>query len=211
MRQGYFFFLHYLATSTTDWAQIFTGLLFYVWDTPTMKTNLWSRDLRIRFRGLKIKHLKAHNFAWQLCFFFFIIISQLRRSIELKFLQVCYIMHMLRYTKWEDWSLQWPIVSSVFKGQYVLDACWTKIPGSSLPWLTQRINSGQFFMITKTTTTVCNYFSCVKKSCITPLSTFFDVHTHTIPRRKTLHWQLTNKVSGHSNTQPFNLVPRSRA
>ena len=37
--------------------------------------------------------------------FSFIIISQLRRPIELKFSQVCYFMHMLRYTKWEDWSL----------------------------------------------------------------------------------------------------------
>ena len=37
--------------------------------------------------------------------FFFHIISQLRRPIEFKFSQVCYCMHMLRYTKWEDWSL----------------------------------------------------------------------------------------------------------
>ena len=37
--------------------------------------------------------------------FSFIIISQLRQPIELKFSQVCYFMHMLRYTKWEDWSL----------------------------------------------------------------------------------------------------------
>ena len=37
--------------------------------------------------------------------FSFIIILQLRRPIELKFLQVCYFMHILRYTKWEDWSL----------------------------------------------------------------------------------------------------------
>ena len=35
----------------------------------------------------------------------FIIISQLWRPIELKFSQVCYFMHMLRYSKWEDWSL----------------------------------------------------------------------------------------------------------
>ena len=34
--------------------------------------------------------------------FYFIIISQLRRPIELKFSQVCYFMHMLRYTKCED-------------------------------------------------------------------------------------------------------------
>ena len=44
MWQGYFFFHYYLATSTTDWAQIFTGLLIYVflcWDTPSEKTGLW--------------------------------------------------------------------------------------------------------------------------------------------------------------------------
>ena len=37
--------------------------------------------------------------------FSFIIISQLRRPIELKFSQVCYVMPLLRYTKWEYWSL----------------------------------------------------------------------------------------------------------
>ena len=31
--------------------------------------------------------------------FSFIIISQIRRPIELKFSQVCYFLHMLRYTK----------------------------------------------------------------------------------------------------------------
>ena len=40
--QGCFFFHYYLAILTTDWAQIFTGLLFYVcWDTPSEKTGLW--------------------------------------------------------------------------------------------------------------------------------------------------------------------------
>ena len=34
-----------------------------------------------------------------------IIISQLRRPIEFKFSQICYFVHLLRYTKWEDWSL----------------------------------------------------------------------------------------------------------
>ena len=32
-------------------------------------------------------------------------ISNLRRPIEFKFLQVCYFVYTLRYTKWEDWSL----------------------------------------------------------------------------------------------------------
>ena len=31
--------------------------------------RIWFRDLRIRFWGLEIKHLKAHNFLWQGCFF----------------------------------------------------------------------------------------------------------------------------------------------
>ena len=35
-------------------------------------------------------------------FSFIINISQLRRPIELKFTQVCYFMHILRYTKWEN-------------------------------------------------------------------------------------------------------------
>ena len=40
--QGFFFFHSYLATSMTDWARIFTGLLFYAcWDTPTVRTSLW--------------------------------------------------------------------------------------------------------------------------------------------------------------------------
>ena len=40
--QGCFFFHYYLATSTTDWAQIFTGFfLCTCWNTPTVKTSLW--------------------------------------------------------------------------------------------------------------------------------------------------------------------------
>ena len=31
---------------------------------------IWFRDLRIRFWGFEIKHLKAHNFVWQGLFFF---------------------------------------------------------------------------------------------------------------------------------------------
>ena len=30
----------------------------------------WFRDLRYRIWGLEFKHLKAHNFMWQGCFFF---------------------------------------------------------------------------------------------------------------------------------------------
>ena len=47
--------------------------------------------------------------------FSFIIISQLRQPIKLKLSQVCHFMHMLRYTKWEHWSLTiLTILSTVF-------------------------------------------------------------------------------------------------
>ena len=40
--KGGFSFHYSLATSTTNWVQIFTGLLFYAcWDTPSEKTGLW--------------------------------------------------------------------------------------------------------------------------------------------------------------------------
>ena len=43
--QGCFFFHSYLLTSTTNWAQIFTGLLFYAcWDTSSEKTGLWNAN-----------------------------------------------------------------------------------------------------------------------------------------------------------------------
>ena len=79
--------------------------------------KIWFWDLRFRIWGLKIKHLKAHNFGWQ-GIFSFIIISQLCRPIEIKYSQVCYFMHMLRYTEWEDWSLT--ITNSVQGLQRVL-------------------------------------------------------------------------------------------
>ena len=72
------------------------------------------RYLRIRFCGLEIKHLKAHNFVR----LYFIIISRLRRPIELKCLHVCYFKHVLRYTPSEKTGIwQLPIVSSVFQNQ----------------------------------------------------------------------------------------------
>ena len=51
-----------------------------------------------------------------MCFFLSIIILQLRWTIEPKLSQDYYCMHVLGYTKWEDWSFwQLPIVSNVFK------------------------------------------------------------------------------------------------
>ena len=78
------------------------------------------------FWGLKISIWK-HTTSCDTEVFTFIIISQLWPPIELKFSQVYYFMHMLRYTRWEDWSLTiiLPIVSSVFN--YLLKAVLIKI------------------------------------------------------------------------------------
>ena len=63
-----------------------------------------------------------------------IIISQLLRPIEFKFSQVCYFVHMLRHTKWEDWSL------TVTNDVQCLSAC-------NLPWPLNIIptQTGHFF------------------------------------------------------------------
>ena len=67
--------------------------------------------------------------------FSFIIISRLRWPIELNFSQVFYFVHMLRYTKWEDWSLTidqsiklrpiayWPIIVQQRSDTKVRHAC----------------------------------------------------------------------------------------
>ena len=63
-----------------------------------------SKTSRLEFEVSK-SSIWTHTTPCDKGVFSFIIISQLRRSIELKFSQVCYLMHMLKYTKWEDWSL----------------------------------------------------------------------------------------------------------
>ena len=94
--------------------------------------SLWSdivfeKEVSVREFGFKTSDLEfevSKSSIWKhtLCdtvFFSSIIIWQLWRPIELKFSQVCYSMHFLRYIKWEDWSWQLPIVSSVFRGNLV--------------------------------------------------------------------------------------------
>ena len=69
--------------------------------------------------------------------FSFIIISQLRRRIKLKFSQVCYFMCLLRNTgeKWEDAGLwQLSIVSTVFN----MDGSTISTSIKSLPLLCTR-------------------------------------------------------------------------
>ena len=63
------------------------------------KSNEFVSNLRSRNEASESTQLRT-----TMVFFSFIIISQFRRPIVLKFSHVRYFMHMLRYTKWEDWS-----------------------------------------------------------------------------------------------------------
>ena len=82
-----------------------------------VSTNLISRPLKFRIWGFEIKRLQAHNFVCVKGVFSFIVISQLRRPIELKFSKVCYFMHTVCIwdTPGEKTGLrQLPIVPSDF-------------------------------------------------------------------------------------------------
>ena len=80
-----------------------------LWGTapPEVKSNFprfWFRDLGIRTGGLEIKRLKAHNLCDNGVFF----LPSFSRNCDDQLSPHFYrfvIMHMLRYTKWEDWSL----------------------------------------------------------------------------------------------------------
>ena len=76
------------------------------WDIIIFRCFIWIlfRDLRFRLWGIEIKRLKANNFVWKVCFSSFVIISQLRRPIEFKFHRF-FSAYLLRYSRWEDWSL----------------------------------------------------------------------------------------------------------
>ena len=75
--------------------------------------RIWFWDLGTRFRGLA-KHMKAHNFVWQGCFFFH---SYLATSTTnwAQISQVCYFMHVEIHQERRIGLWQLPIVSSVFK------------------------------------------------------------------------------------------------
>ena len=73
---------------------------------------IWFRNLRIRCWGLEIKH----NLVRQGCFFISrLIISRLRRSIELKFSQVCYYLWICWDTPSETTGLSLAITNSVHR------------------------------------------------------------------------------------------------
>ena len=83
--------------------------------------------------------------------FSFINISQIRQPIDLKFAQVCFFMHMLRYTKWEDWSLT--ITNIIYclewsrknREEFVLRLGYSLIcPNVHLPWRVEANMRGKF-------------------------------------------------------------------
>ena len=65
----------------------------------------------LKCEALKSSIIKAHNFVWKGCFFFHYYLATWW-PVEPKFSQVCYFMHVLRYSKWKDWSLT--ITNSVY-------------------------------------------------------------------------------------------------
>ena len=67
------------------------------WEEVISHLSIWI-ELEISAEVANSRHLKAYNFCDT-------ILSQLRWPFESNFSQVCYFVHMLRYTKWEDWSL----------------------------------------------------------------------------------------------------------
>ena len=64
--------------------------------------RIWIRDPRIRIWGLEIKHLiESKQLRVTRVFFLSLLSRNFDDRLKLNLSQVCYFMHMLRYTKWE--------------------------------------------------------------------------------------------------------------
>ena len=77
--------------------------------------RIWFRDLKFRIWGLEIKHLKAHNFVWQWCFFLYYYLATLTTDLSSNLhrfviLCICWDTPTVKTSFW-----QLPIVSTVFK------------------------------------------------------------------------------------------------
>ena len=100
-------------TNKTLWETVRFPLMKQSFRETIKSPRIWFRDLRIGTRGLEMYHLNAHNFVVTRVFFLSLSPRNFDDQIELKKSPVCYFW-MLRYPKWEDWSLT-ILVSSVFK------------------------------------------------------------------------------------------------
>ena len=92
--------------------KIVTDLVFYMcmycWNVHQVRTLVFDSYQRC---PVSLKYLNVpepFSGIWNLCnkgIFSFFILLQLWWPFESKFFQICYLMHMLRYTKWEYWYL----------------------------------------------------------------------------------------------------------
>ena len=80
--------------------------------------RIWFRDLRFRIWGLEIKHMKAHNFVWQVFCLFSLLSRNFDDRLSLNFHKFV-ILCICWYTPSEKTGL-WQ-VSSVFNRQ---DSLW---------------------------------------------------------------------------------------
>ena len=80
-----------------------------LWSNVVFEKEVTFDELDFETSYLDLEVLKSsiwkHTTLCDKGVFSFIIMSQLRQPIDLKFSQVCYFIHMLRYIEWEDWSL----------------------------------------------------------------------------------------------------------
>ena len=99
---------------------------------------------QIRIWGLEVKHLKAHNFVWQGCFF--LSLSYFDDQLSLNFqrfviLCICWDTPTVKTSLW-----QLPIVSSVFKKKVAPHTCTLqeKLLNVWAPWasLSDRFEHG---------------------------------------------------------------------
>ena len=154
---------------------------------------IWFWDLRIRNQASERTN-----------FFSYFTISQLSgsnwRPIEFKFSQVCYFMNMLRYTKWEDWSLTITynqIVSSVVKQVRIQGGGREKIKKREKK---RRRGGGRHkiyypgYFLSKKLLITCRTCRSILVHCFI-LDYYYFTHRHCLMRNLTWIWACGKRVS----------------
>ena len=94
-----------------------------LWSDVVFEKEVISREFDFKtsyleFWGLEIKHLKAHDFVWQGCFFLHFYLATSNTDWA-QISQVCYFMHCQDTPSKKTSLWQLPIVSCVFKKQLI--------------------------------------------------------------------------------------------
>ena len=78
-----------------------------LWSNVVFKKEVisYSNNERLQLKPFIIHLLKAHKVMQQGCLCFHYYLATSITNFEFKFLQACYVMHTLGYTKWKYWSL----------------------------------------------------------------------------------------------------------